>query len=268
MPEYQLGVIGSGNMAEALLRGGIAANILNRNTVLAADPDFGRRQLFTRELGVTATESNAEAAGCRRVLLAVKPQAMGDVLEGIAESVLPDATVVSIVAGIRTGFIADKLGGRGHLVRVMPNTPMLVGAGISALCKGPGADDSDLAWTEKLFDACGQTVRVDESMIDAVTAVSGSGPAYFFYLIEAMVTAGVAEGLEKDAALELAVQTCRGAGQLLIESREAPEVLRAKVSSPGGTTEAAIEFLEAAGVQDTLAAAVRRAAQRSRELGG
>ena len=268
MPAIRLGVIGAGNMAEALLRGAIAANIVDCNAVTATDPDFSRRQLFTRELGVTTSADNADAAAAPRVLLAVKPQVMGQVLGGIAQAVEPEATVISIAAGIRTDFIAEKLSGRGRIVRVMPNTPMLVGAGVSALCKGPGATDADLAWAERLFAACGETVRVEEPMIDAVTAVSGSGPAYFFYLIEAMVAAGVAEGLDPDIALQLAVQTCRGAGELLVRSDDGPEVLRARVTSPGGTTQAAIESMQAAGVKDALIAAVRRAAERSRELGG
>jgi len=268
MPTIGLGVIGAGNMAEALLRGAIAANVIDCNAVIASDPDFPRRQLFTRELGVTTSEDNSAAAAAPRVLLAVKPQVMGRVLEGIAQAVRPDATVISIAAGIRTDFIAGKLAGRGRIIRVMPNTPMLVGAGVSALCKGAGATDADLAWAERLFTACGKTVRVDEPMIDVVTAVSGSGPAYFFYLIEAMVAAGVAEGLDPDVALQLAVQTCRGASELLTRSDDGPEVLRARVTSPGGTTQAAVEALDAAGVKGALVAAVRRAAERSRELGG
>lgn len=268
MADYQLGVIGAGNMAEAILKGAISANVIDHNAVVASDPVFERRQLFTRDLGVTTVEDNATPAGCGRVLLAVKPQVMAGVLEGIAERVNPQATLISIAAGVRTAFISEKLGGRGRIVRVMPNTPMLVGAGVSALCKGPRATDAELNWAERLFAACGRTVRVDEPMIDAVTAVSGSGPAYFFYLVEAMAAAGVAEGLKKDVALQLAVQTCRGAGELLVKSGEPPEVLRAKVTSPGGTTQAAIECIESAGVKQALIAAVRRAAERSRELGG
>jgi len=267
MPSFELGVIGAGNMAEALLRGALGANVIDHNTVVASDPSFKRRQLFTSELGLTTVTDNAVPAGCRRVLLAVKPQAMPEVLEGIAAAVSDEATVISIAAGIRTGFIHERLGRRGRIVRVMPNTPMLVGAGLSALSKGPGANDGDLAWAERLFAACGRTVRVAEPLIDVVTAVSGSGPAYFFYLIEAMIEAAAAEGMDRETAAELAIQTCIGAGRLLIETGEAPKILREKVTSPGGTTQAAIESLEAAGVHQALADAVRRAAERSRELG-
>ena len=268
MADPELGVIGAGNMAEALLRGALSANVIGHNTVISADPQFRRRQLFTRELGITCVEDNTIPAACPRVLLAVKPQAMGEVLRGIADAVKPDAVVITIAAGVKTQFIRDGLGGKGRIVRVMPNTPMLVGAGVSAVCAGAGATEADLTWVERLFAACGETIRVAEPMIDVVTAVSGSGPAYFFYLIEAMTDAAEAEGMGRDAALELAVQTCVGAGRLLVESSETPEILRAKVTSPGGTTQAAIESMEAAGVKPALIAAVRRAAERSRELGG
>ncbi len=265
--KYQLGVIGAGNMAEALLRGILSSNLIAHNAVIVSDPQFSRRQFFTRELSVTAADDNTIPARCPRLILAVKPQVMGEVLDGLVEAVSPDAMVISIAAGIRSQFIFDRLGGKGRIVRVMPNTPMLIGEGMSAVSAGPGATDADLAWTEKIFAASGRTVRVDEELIDAVIAVSGSGPAYFFYLIEAMVEAGAAEGLEREMALELAIQTCRGAAELLVSSGESPEVLRAKVTSPGGTTQAAVESMESSGVRKALIAAFQRAAQRSRELG-
>jgi pyrroline-5-carboxylate reductase len=268
MAEPQLGVIGAGNMAEALVRGVLSAGVLEAGDIVAADPDEGRRRLFADELGVEATADNTVPAGCPRVLLAVKPQVMGDVLDGFTDAVRADATVISIAAGVPTSLIDGKLGGRGRIVRVMPNTPMLAGAGVSALAAGPRATDDDLAWTRRLLAASGETVTVEENLMDAVTAVSGSGPAYFFYLIEAMVAAGVAEGLASDTAALLAARTCAGAAKLLEATGESPEALRARVTSPGGTTQRAVETLDAAGVKDALITAVRAAAQRSRELGG
>jgi pyrroline-5-carboxylate reductase len=149
----------------------------------------------------------------------------------------------------------------------MPNTPMLVGCGASAIAAGPLAREEELAWTQRLLATGGLTVRVDEELMDAVTAVSGSGPAYFFYLIEAMVAAGVTEGLDEATARALAAATCTGAGRMVTETGETPEVLRARVTSPGGTTQRAIETLQAAKVKEALVAAVRAAAERSRELG-
>jgi len=267
MAEYQLGVIGAGNMAEALLRGVIGGNFLPHGVIVASDPLLPRRQLLTRELNITTTDDNALPASCPRVLLAVKPQVMGELLVEIAPAVRDEALIVSIAAGVRTALLDEALGGKGRIVRVMPNMPMLVGEGISAVAAGPRATKGDLRWAEQLFGVCGQTCVIGEEMMDAVTAVAGSGPAYFFYLIEAMIAAGTAEGLDADVAANLAMQTCAGAARMLAETGEPPEGLRARVTSPGGTTQRAIETLDAAGVKEHLIAAIRAAAQRSRELG-
>ena len=267
MAHYELGVIGAGNMAEAILHGVIRGKFLPPSAVVAADVSAARREKLARDLGIACVEDNALAAASRRVLLAVKPQVMAAVLEQAAPHVQADAVVISIAAGVTTQFLDEKLHHRGRLIRVMPNTPMLAGAGMSALTAGPRATARDMQWATRLFAASGQTVVVEESMMDAVTAVSGSGPAYFFYLIEALIEAGAAEGLSHDVATTLAVATCSGAARLLAESREAPEVLRARVTSPNGTTQRAIETMEAAGVKAALVKAVRAAAARSRELG-
>ncbi len=266
MSDYQLGIIGAGNMAEAIARGVIGAGVLAGGAIVASDISAERRGVLAK-LGAAAEADNAAAASQARVLLAVKPQVLGGVLDEIAPAVRADATVISIAAGVKTAMIDERLGRRGRIVRVMPNTPMLVGSGISAIAAGPRATEDDLAWTEALFAAGGLTCRVDESMMDAVTAVSGSGPAYFFYLVEAMIAAGTAEGLNPEVAAKLAAATCAGAGKMLLQTGEAAEVLRARVTSPGGTTQRAIETLDAAKAKDTLVAAVRAAAARSRELG-
>jgi len=267
MSEYELGIIGGGNMAEACVRGLVRGKILPPARIVVSDVSDERRELLGRITGAACVADNLTPARCRRVLLAVKPQVMPAVLEEVASSIRTDATVISIAAGIKTAAIAARLGGRGRIVRVMPNTPMLVGAGAAAIAAGPRATEDDLAWAERLFAASGRTVRVVEELMDAVTAVSGSGPAYFFYLIEAMVAAGLAEGLDEPTATLLASQTCAGAAKLLLESGEKPAVLRARVTSPNGTTQRAIETMDAAGVKDALTQAVRAAAQRSRELG-
>ena len=267
MAEYEFGVVGAGNMAEAVLRGLIGTNIMPHTAVVASDPLLDRRRDVAKQTGVDCVADNHVPAACPRVLLAVKPQKMAEVLAEIAPAVGDDALVVSIAAGIKTAFIDAKLGGRGRIVRVMPNTPMLAGAGVSAVAAGPRATDEDVQWTVRLFGVSGATCVVNEEMMDAVTAVSGSGPAYFFYLIEAMTAAGVAEGLEEDIAAMLARQTCAGSAKLLEATGEPPEGLRARVTSPGGTTQRAIEVLEAAGVKAKLIEAVRAAAERSRELG-
>ncbi|MBI5722580.1 MAG: pyrroline-5-carboxylate reductase [Planctomycetes bacterium] len=268
MSEYELGVIGGGNMAEAIIGGLTASGFVESRRIIVSDVSAERRAALSRAHNVVCTDDNLVPASAPKVLLAVKPQVMPAVLAQIAPAVRADALLVSIAAGVKTARIDQALGGRGRIVRVMPNTPMLVGAGMAAIAPGPRAGQDDVAWVRRLFLTAGAEVVVDEAMMDAVTALSGSGPAYFFYLIEAMVEAGTAEGLTKEVALELARQTCLGAGKLLVQTGQAPEELRKKVTSPGGTTQRAIEVKDAAGVKKHLIAAIRAAAQRSRELGG
>ena len=267
MIEYQLGVVGAGNMAEAILRGVFRENCLNHNEIVAYDPVVKRQQILAMEFSIMCARDNTVPGACPRVLLAVKPQVMAEALSQIAPVVREDATIITIAAGITTEYIDERLGGKGRIVRVMPNTPMFVGWGVSAIAAGPRADSEDVQWTQKIFAASGRTVVVEEKLLDAVTAVSGTGPAYFFYLIEAMTAAGVAEGLDPDVAEILSVETCIGAGQLLHQTQKRPAVLREQVTTPGGTTQAALEVMRDAGVQEALMAAIRAAAERSRSLG-
>ncbi len=268
MSDYILGVVGAGNMAEAILRGAIESGFIGEHEVVAYDPVPKRQQVLSMELGVLCAADNTIPGACPRILLAVKPQVMSDALDQIAPAVGADTTVISIAAGITTKFMDQRLGGKGRIVRVMPNTPMFVGAGVSAVAAGPRATAQDIQWAQNLLAASGKAVVVEkEEMLNAVTAVSGSGPAYFFYLIEAMTAAGVSEGLDPDVAELLSVETCIGAGQLLRHTERRPADLRRQVTTPGGTTEAAFHTLEAAGVKLAMTEAVQAAAIRCRELG-
>ena len=267
MMEYKLGVIGVGHMGEAILRGVVESGCLAHNAIVAYDPVRKREQVLAMEFGVLCAENNTIPGSCPHVLLAVKPQVMSEVLAEIRPVVREDATVISIAAGITTAFIDEHLGGRGRIVRVMPNTPMTVGAGVAAVAGGPRATPEDVHWTQRLFASSGIAVVMDESLMDAVTGLSGSGPAYLFYLVEAMVAAAVAEGMDPDVAEMLATQTCIGAAKLLSKTKERPEELRAAVATPGGTTERAMNTLDNADVKDRIIEAVRGATQRSRELG-
>ena len=268
MSGTQLVIVGAGNMGEALLRGVLGADLVAADRIVAVEPRQQRRDEIAAALSIATVADIPDAPPAARYVLAVKPQQMAAALPGV-KAALPDggALVISIAAGISTGYLAAGLGAGARLIRAMPNTPMLVGRGCTGFCRGPGATDEDVAFAQALFAAGGEAFVVDEPSIDAVTAVSGSGPAYFFYLVEAMAAAGVAEGLDADTALSLARQTCAGAAELLIESGEDPSVLRTKVTSPGGTTQAAIECMDAAGVKTALNTAVRAAAARSRQLG-
>ncbi len=269
MQNLRIGFIGAGNMAEALCRGVLAAGIAPPECVVAFDPSEERRALFGDELGVKVASGNAEViAGADVIILAVKPQVLRDVLSPVGALIGRDKLVITILAGVRTARIEDICAEGARVVRAMPNTPMLAGAGMAALCRGARASVEDLEAALEIFGAAANVVTVEEDQMDAVTAVSGSGPAYFFYLVEAMTEAGVAEGLDPATAALLASETLLGSGRLLAQAADDAATLRAKVTSPGGTTQAAIECMERGGVKGSLVTAVRRAAERSRELSG
>jgi pyrroline-5-carboxylate reductase len=264
---YELGIIGAGNMAEAIARGVLSAGTFSAEQVIATDVVAERRDLFERELKIRCVDDPAAVAGtASTILLAVKPQSMSTVLEAIAGSARPDALIVSIAAGITAGAIEAKLAPR-PVVRTMPNTPLMVGLGAVAIAPGEHAGASHLARARRLFDSVGIVVDVREDQLDAVTALSGSGPAYFFFLVEQMVRAGVEMGLSPDVAHQLATQTALGAGKMLTLGTDAPAELRRKVTSPGGTTQAAIEHMQSRGFETIIVDALKAAEQRGKELG-
>lgn len=262
-----VGFIGGGNMAEAIVRGLVARGVVPAAQVTVSDPSEVRRTLLADGFGVRATASNEEVVGNARIIvLAVKPQMMAQALAPVAAGFRADQVVISIAAGLRTDTLDALCSRIPAIVRVMPNTPALVGQGVSALCAGPRAGAAHLALAETLFATVGTTVRVEEDMMDAVTAVSGSGPAYVFYWMEAMLKAAGDLGFAPAQARQLVYETLTGAAALAKASDEPPEVLRARVTSKGGTTEAAINHLESTRVRDHLADAVKAAAERSRAL--
>jgi pyrroline-5-carboxylate reductase len=264
-----LGLLGAGQMAEALLRGVLKAKLLPPERVVACDVSVARRELFARELGVRAVESARVVTQSADLLaLCVKPQQADAVLAEVSRAFRADRQVLaSIAAGVPTARIEKLLPLGARVVRVMPNTPMLVGLGASGLCGGRHARPEDLARVETLLSAASLVLEVEEPLMDAVTGLSGSGPAYLFYLVEAMAEAGEAEGLAREEALKLATRTCLGAARMLEETGLPPEELRRRVTSPNGTTQAAVTLLDKDEVKKKLVAAVRRAAERSRELG-
>jgi pyrroline-5-carboxylate reductase len=269
MPLYDLAIIGAGNMAEAIARGVIRGALLRPDQIVAADVAPARRQLFEEQLAVRAVESTADAARyARTLLLSVKPQQMGDALGAIAGTVRPDALVISIAAGTTTSLIENGLGTRANwrVVRAMPNTPMLVGEGMTAIAPGANATPDDMKQARRIFESAGAVIEVGETLMDAVTALSGSGPAYFFFLAEQMIAAGVTMGLTPEDAKLLASRTALGAAKMLAESSDAPAELRRKVTSPGGTTEAAIRHMEAGKLPDVVKEAIFAAERRGKEL--
>lgn len=265
----QLGFIGGGNMATAIIAGALRGGYCGAADVTVSEPD-AERQRALREMGVEATWDNAAVArSAATLVLAVKPQMMSDALASLRGAFDPRRSrVISIAAGTRIASIAADLPAGARIIRVMPNTPLLVGAGMSVLCAGSGVSPADLQVATALFAASGQTLTLPEEAFDAVTAVSGSGPAYVFLLAEAMAEAGRREGLPEAAAAQLARQTIAGAGAMLAQSADTAAELRRKVTSPGGTTAAAVAALEAGGFGDLLARAIAAASARGRELGG
>ena len=265
----ELAIIGAGNMAEAIVRGILSSNVLAANQIVAADVSNDRRAIF-EQLGVKTVAGNADAVrGAKRVLLSVKPQVMKAALEQMAAALAPDVLLISIAAGISSAFIERSLGSgtRWRVIRTMPNTPMLVGQGMVGLSRGTYATPDDVRDATRLFEAAASVIELPEDQLHAVTAVSGSGPAYFFYLVEQMVVAGTALGLSADQALQLASKTALGAATMLAASADSPAELRRKVTSPNGTTHAAITHMEAAGMTRTIQDALKAADRRSRELG-
>ncbi|MFQ5698852.1 MAG: pyrroline-5-carboxylate reductase [Myxococcota bacterium] len=263
LPE-SVGTLGGGNMAEAILRGLIAAGS-DPQALIAADPLPERRELLARSLGIRTTDEGAEVVrAVELVVIAVKPQQLEAALGGLPQE--PRPLYLSIVAGARVARLRQLLPPGARVVRSMPNTPALVGTGASALATGSGASDADLERASRVLEAVGLVVRVPEPELDAVTGLSGSGPAYVYRVLEGLVEGGVREGLSSQTARILAVQTVLGAARMLEATREEPAQLREKVSSPGGTTLAGLAVLEERGLHEALVAAIRAAAARSREL--
>ena len=260
-----IAIFGAGVMGETLLAGLLRSG-RSSGDLLIAERRFDRADELREKYGVDNVDNADAAAKADVLLLVVKPQDMGDLLAEITGSVHPGKLVVSLAAGVTTSYIESRLPEGVAVVRVMPNTPALVDEGMAAISPGVHCSDDDLALAEELLSANGRVVRVPEKQQDAVTAVSGSGPAYVFLVVESMIEAGVHLGLPRPTATELAVQTLVGAGKLLRETGEHPALLRERVTSPGGTTAAALRELEIHKVRAAFLAAMEAARDRSRAL--
>jgi len=261
----RVAILGAGKMGEALLSGLLRAGRPAADLVFTErHPD--RSKMLEERYGVTGVNSATAAETADTLLVAVKPQEMGALLDELAPIVSPRNLVITIAAGIPTAFLENRLAPDVPVVRVMSNTPVFVDEAMSAIAAGAHAGEEHLERTEALLRPVGKVIRVPESQLDAVTALSGSGPAYFFFLVEAMIDAGILLGLPRAVAAELIVQTAVGSAKMLSESGEHPVQLREAVTSPGGTTIAAIRELENHGVRAALLAALEAARDRSREL--
>lgn len=268
MQNKRLAVIGVGAMGQALVKGVIGAGLMSAADIVAYDADADKLQTVAQQIGFRAAASNLEAAGSAEIiLLAVKPQQIPEAVRQIAPACGPSTLVISIAAGVTLATLETGLPAGTPAIRVMPNTPCLVGAAASAVSLGRSAEAVHRDRALAIFGSVGRAVVLAESLLDAVTGLSGSGPAYGYICIEALSDGGVAAGLPRDIALVLAAQTLLGAAKMVLETGRHPGELKDMVTSPGGTTAAALRVLEAKGLRSALAEAVVKAAERSAELG-
>jgi pyrroline-5-carboxylate reductase len=261
--------VGGGRMAEALINGILTAQLAEGGQICAVDPDPRRREILSKQYGIS-TEENAQKALSEGalVIIAVKPQMVGHVLQELREKLNGSHLLISIAAGVTLAFMEKKLEGSGaRVIRVMPNTPALIQEGASALSPGKNVTKIDLDLAFNIFEAVGKAVVMDEGYLDAVTGLSGSGPAYVFSFLEALIDAGVKVGLVRTDAETLVLQTVLGAVKLAMAGNDHPAQLRAMVTSPGGTTIAGLHEMERAGFQGIIMDAVEAATNRSKELG-
>ncbi|MEW6715198.1 MAG: pyrroline-5-carboxylate reductase [Nitrospirota bacterium] len=262
----KIGFIGGGNMAEAIIKGVRGKGQGARKEILVSEPREERRKYLEQTYGIKSTSSNKEAAGsCNIIILAVKPQNMESVLDEISLDITEDKTVVSIAAGITLSYLSSKLKTK-KLVRVMPNTPALVQSGMTVMSLCECFDDRDMSVVREIFMSIGELLALPEKNMNAVTAVSGSGPAFIAFFIEAMIEAGVKLGLSEDGASTLAVQTAIGTAKLL-ETGMPPSKLREMVTSPGGTTAAGLKMFDEKGLRGIVSDALQAAKSRAEELG-
>ena len=267
----KIGFIGGGNMAEAILKGMLSSKLVKASNIFISEPNKSRQTFLTAEFKVKAVKGNLDLVKKADVLIvAVKPQIIREVLKDIADQVDSKKLVISVAAGVPISQIENALskGNKKKLcvVRTMPNTPSVVQEGVTAITAGKGVGKPDLKISHEIFQAVGRTVEVAEEQIDAVTGLSGSGPAYIFMIIEALSDAGVKMGLSRQVANELTVQTVLGSALLVRETGTSPGELKNRVTSPGGTTIAGLHALEKGSLRATLMNAVEKATLRSKEL--
>ncbi len=268
----KLGFIGGGNMAEALLKGLLAASSIGPKDILVSDLLSERLEYLNKEYKVKTTDDNRKLVQkCDILILAVKPQVVKKVLESFSDLVDSNKIIISVAAGISINFIEDALGSERKknisVIRTMPNTPALVQEGATAICGGEYSTKRDLKVAHYIFKAIGETVDIEEIHMDAVTGLSGSGPAYVFMIIEALSDAGVKVGLSREVSNTLTIQTILGSAKLARDGGKHPGQLKDMVTSPGGTTISGLHMLEEGGIRNALMNAVEMATQRSRELG-
>ncbi|MCK5737997.1 pyrroline-5-carboxylate reductase [bacterium] len=268
MENKKISIIGAGNIGGSLIAGLLAAHHSVPENVLVSDINQKHLEKFREKYGIKITTNNAETVqNADILLLAVKPQIIKTVLDGIKQLLNPETLIVSVVAGITTRHINTWIGQDNPVVRAMPNIAARVREAATAICRGQYANDEHTRLATKIFESVGIVQEVNEKQMDAITGLSGSGPAYIYMIIEALTDGGVKMGLHREVAIAMAIQTLLGSAKLVKETGEHPAVLRDQVTTPGGTTIAAIHDLESHGLRSMLISAVITATERSKELG-
>ena len=264
----RVSLIGCGVMGGAIARAIVSRSLVEPSDLLLFDLDQERAEALSERTGAALADSASDAVSeSRTVILAVKPFAIGEVARGFAHCVSSDHLVISAAAGISTASVESELPLGCRVIRAMPNTPGLIGKGVTAVCQGSNASEEDVQVSSAIFAAMGEVAVVAEGHMDCVTAISGSGPAYYYLMIEAMAEAGVLNGLPRDTALKLATGTAEGAAAMVSSTGEHPALLRSDVTSPSGTTAEALRVLEKNGFRSAILEAVSAAVRRSREIG-
>jgi pyrroline-5-carboxylate reductase len=267
--ELRVAVLGAGKMGGILVQAFLHSGLFQHGHLVATVAHEERADALTARFGIAVTTDNLEAArGANVILLGVKPQQMAEVVSEIAPALNPNQLLISFAASVKTSAIEQASRGRIPVIRAMPNTPAKLGAGITAICRGSFVTDAQMALAERIFATVGRTVVVDEKHMDAVTGLSGSGPAFLYIIIEALAEAGVNVGLPRDVATELAAQTAYGSARMVLETGSHPALLKDEVTTPAGCTVEGILELEEGGLRVTLIKAVKRATERARELAG
>jgi pyrroline-5-carboxylate reductase len=269
IPNLRIAVLGTGKMGGILVQAFLHSGLVPSGQIVATVAHPERAETLAAQFGIAVTTDNLSAAReADIILLGVKPNQMADVVRQIAPALYPNKLLISFAASVKTSAIEEATGGRIPVIRAMPNTPAKLGAGVTAICRGGFVTDEQMALAEAIFSTVGRTVVVDEKHMDAVTGLSGSGPAFLYIILEALAEAGVNVGLPRDVATLLAAQTTFGAARMVLETGSHPALLKDEVTTPGGCTVDGILELEQGGLRVTLIKAVKRATERARELAG
>jgi pyrroline-5-carboxylate reductase len=267
MDKKKLAIIGTGNMGLSIIHGIINSELYDKDEIVALEKNLDIQQQIEKSLGISFVSSLEELSNSEIILLAVKPQDIEEVSKSLSKYIFEKTLIISVAAGVTTNSLQKYLKNKAHVIRAMPNTAVSTRAGVSALCTGSYNTNNDLEKAKEIFESLGTTIVIKENMFDIISALSGSGPAYFFYIIEALVNFATKKGFDKKTSLKLVIETCNGAVKLLQKTQNSPRELLEKVTSPNGSTAKAIEIFDKEKINDIIESAIEGAIQHNIEMG-